>query len=166
MFATRTLIFIEAPQPIGLMCIVEVGMADVSTCEVTVNKNDTLTKGQEIGMFHHGGSTNCYLFRKDADLTWATNAFLVVSNKNIPLRGALARVSSVSDREEEVRNGSREDPCHHYLHSGNYHQEHPDRHHGVTMVISMAEDRVSPQGGGSGGHHEGGYVQATEDSWH
>ncbi|KAE8154096.1 phosphatidylserine decarboxylase family protein [Aspergillus avenaceus] len=93
--ATRALIFIQAPEPIGLMCVVEVGMADVSTCEVTVKENQTVTKGQEIGMFHHGGSTHCLLFRKGVNLTWVTNAFPGVSDKNIPLRGALAQVTGV-----------------------------------------------------------------------
>ncbi|KAB8262345.1 Phophatidylserine decarboxylase-domain-containing protein [Aspergillus pseudonomiae] len=70
--ATRALIFIKAPEPVGLTCVVTVGMADVSTCDVTVTQGDTVSKGQEIGMFHHGGSTHCLLFRKGVNLTWET----------------------------------------------------------------------------------------------
>ncbi|OGM46641.1 hypothetical protein ABOM_004700 [Aspergillus bombycis] len=98
--ATRALIFIEAPEPVGLICLVEVGMVDVSTCDVTVKQDDAVSKGQEIGMFHHGGSTHCLLFRKGVKLTWVTGAFPGVSSKNLPLRGALAHVSSASDRRE------------------------------------------------------------------
>lgn len=56
--ATRALIFIEADEPtIGLMCFMAVGMAEVSTCEITVYEGQHITKGQEIGMFHFGGFT-------------------------------------------------------------------------------------------------------------
>lgn len=60
--ATRALIFIEADEPkIGLMCFMAVGMAEVSTCDITVYEGQHITKGQEIGMFHFGGSTHCLI---------------------------------------------------------------------------------------------------------
>lgn len=44
--ATRALIFIEADNPkIGLMCVVPVGMAEVSSCEITVQAGDRVKKG-------------------------------------------------------------------------------------------------------------------------
>ncbi|KAJ8473883.1 hypothetical protein ONZ45_g16135 [Pleurotus djamor] len=67
--AARALIFIRAKNPtIGLMCFIGVGMAEVSTCEMTVKEGDYVAKGQEIGMFHFGGSTHCLVFRKETNI--------------------------------------------------------------------------------------------------
>ena len=65
--ATRALIFIEADHPgIGLMCFVAVGMAEVSTCDITVTEGQQVGKGEQLGMFHFGGSTHCLVFRPQA----------------------------------------------------------------------------------------------------
>jgi phosphatidylserine decarboxylase len=67
--ATRALIYIEADNPaIGLMCFMAVGMAEVSTCQITVYEGQRVGKGQQLGMFHFGGSTHCLLFRPDVKL--------------------------------------------------------------------------------------------------
>ena len=67
--ATRALIFIEADNPaIGLMCFMPVGMAEVSTCDITVYEGQHVEKGQEIGMFHFGGSTHCLIFQPHVKL--------------------------------------------------------------------------------------------------
>lgn len=64
--ATRALIFIEADHPaIGLICFVAVGMAEVSTCEVTVSAGQRVAKGEQLGMFHFGGSSSCLIFRPE-----------------------------------------------------------------------------------------------------
>ncbi|KAK7460958.1 hypothetical protein VKT23_008886 [Stygiomarasmius scandens] len=69
--ATRALIFIEADNPdIGLMCFMAVGMAEVSTCEITVREGSILRKGDELGMFHFGGSTHCLIFRPETKVTF------------------------------------------------------------------------------------------------
>ena len=68
--------FIEADNPrIGLMCFVAVGMSEVSTCEINPGLIPTpempakrVRKGQEIGMFHFGGSTYCLLFRSGVNI--------------------------------------------------------------------------------------------------
>ncbi|KAI0750857.1 Phophatidylserine decarboxylase-domain-containing protein [Daedaleopsis nitida] len=62
--ATRVVIWIEAEAPVGMMCFVAVGMAEVSSCAVNkkVVVGGSVTKGQEIGMFHYGGSTHCLVF--------------------------------------------------------------------------------------------------------
>eukprot|EP01034_Spumella_vulgaris_P033844 gene33844-41751_t len=61
--AARGLIYIQADNAdIGLMCFMAVGMAEVSTCEITVEIGQHVTKGDQLGMFHFGGSTNCLLF--------------------------------------------------------------------------------------------------------
>lgn len=70
--AARALIFIEANNPtIGLMCFVAVGMAEVSTCEVTVNPGDVVKKGDQLGMFHFGGSTHCLIFRPETKIQFS-----------------------------------------------------------------------------------------------
>ncbi|HVN46115.1 MAG TPA: phosphatidylserine decarboxylase family protein [Steroidobacteraceae bacterium] len=62
--ATRALIFIEADNAdIGLMCVLAVGMAEVSSCHITVYEGQRIRKGEQIGMFHYGGSTHCLIFR-------------------------------------------------------------------------------------------------------
>jgi phosphatidylserine decarboxylase len=67
--ATRALVFIEADNPeIGLMCVLAVGMAEVSSCEITVHEAQRVRKGDQIGMFHYGGSTHCLIFRPDVKL--------------------------------------------------------------------------------------------------
>jgi len=67
--ATRALIFIEADNPkIGLMCVMPVGMAEVSSCEITVKAGERVEKGDQLGMFHFGGSTHCLIFRRGVSL--------------------------------------------------------------------------------------------------
>ncbi|KAI1817206.1 Phophatidylserine decarboxylase-domain-containing protein [Poronia punctata] len=62
--ATRAIIFIQADNPaIGLMAFVGVGMDEVSTCEITVAQGQKVAKGDQLGMFHFGGSSHCLLFR-------------------------------------------------------------------------------------------------------
>lgn len=67
--ATRSLIFIQADNPrIGLMCFVAIGMAEVSTCQITVYEGQRVKKGDPLGTFHFGGSTHCLVFRPEAEL--------------------------------------------------------------------------------------------------
>ena len=90
--ATRAIIFIEADNPaIGLMASLGVGMAEVSSCDITVKEGQHVKKGDQIGMFHYGGSTHCLLFRKGVDV----GGFPEPSRqKNVPVRGAVAVVKS------------------------------------------------------------------------
>jgi phosphatidylserine decarboxylase len=61
--ATRSLIFIEAADPaIGLVCVMPIGMAEVSSCVVTVSDGQRVSKGEQLGYFQYGGSTHCLLF--------------------------------------------------------------------------------------------------------
>lgn len=53
--ATRAIIFIEADNPaIGLMAFIGIGMAEVSTCKITVKEGQHVEKGDQTGMFHFG----------------------------------------------------------------------------------------------------------------
>lgn len=91
--ATRALIFIEADNPkIGLMCFVAVGMAEVSTCDVTVLEGQHFMKGEPLGMFHFGGSTHCLIFRPEVQVKFLMAENPGLDAANIPLRAALAIV--------------------------------------------------------------------------
>jgi phosphatidylserine decarboxylase len=90
--ATRALMFFEADNPaIGLMCFIGVGMCEVSTCEMTVKEGQHVKKGDEIGMFHFGGSTHCLLFRKGVNVEGFPKEH---PEHNVPVRSALAKVRS------------------------------------------------------------------------
>ena len=88
--ATRAVIFIEADNPaIGLMAFVGIGMDEVSTCDITVKEGQKVKKGDELGMFHFGGSSHCLLFRKGVKV----EGFPEVGREaNVPVRGKLAVV--------------------------------------------------------------------------
>ena len=93
--AARALIFIEADNPaIGLMCVMPVGMSEVSTCQLTVYEGQRVRKGEQIGMFHFGGSTHCLIFRPgvnvEFDLQGQTPG---LRSNNIPVNSRIATVS-------------------------------------------------------------------------
>lgn len=69
--ATRAILFIEADNPdIGLVCFMAVGMAEVSSCDIRVRIGQHVKKGEQLGMFHFGGSTYCLIFRGGVDLVF------------------------------------------------------------------------------------------------
>lgn len=88
--ATRAIIIFEADDPeVGLVAFVGIGMDEVSTCEVTVHEGQRVRKGDEIGMFHFGGSSFCLLFQQKVRL----GGFPEIGRRtNVPVRGRLAVV--------------------------------------------------------------------------
>jgi phosphatidylserine decarboxylase len=88
--ATRAIMFIEADNPtIGLMAFMGIGMAEVSSCDITVKEGQHVEKGEQIGMFHFGGSTHCLLFRKGVNV----GGFPDTNREhNVPVCGELAVV--------------------------------------------------------------------------
>ena len=92
--ATRAIIFIEADNPaIGLMCFMAVGMAEVSTCDITVKVGQHVNKGDQMGMFHFGGSTHCLIFRPTVNLDFDLHGQTPGLNSNNI--GINARIASV-----------------------------------------------------------------------
>lgn len=88
--ATRSVIYIEADNPkIGLMAFLGVGMSEVSTCENTVEAGQRVKKGDQIGMFHFGGSTHCLMFRKGVNVSGFPEAG---GDFNHPVRSQIAVV--------------------------------------------------------------------------
>ncbi|KAG6365608.1 hypothetical protein INS49_007219 [Diaporthe citri] len=90
--ATRTIIYIEARNPrIGLMAAVFIGMAEASSCEVTVEEGEDITKGQELGMFHFGGSSHCLVFRPGVGMHFVhPGPWDMDHEQNFAVRSALA----------------------------------------------------------------------------
>lgn len=92
--ATRALIFIQADnEKIGLMCFMSVGMAEVSSNDIRVLEGQRVEKGQELGMFHFGGSTHCLIFRPGVNLEFDLHGQQPsLGSRNIPVRSQIARV--------------------------------------------------------------------------
>lgn len=92
--ATRALIFIEADNPgVGLMCFLAVGMAEVSSCQITVYEGQRIRKGEQLGMFHYGGSTHCLVFRPGVKLEFDHHGQKPgLHAKNIPVNARIATV--------------------------------------------------------------------------
>jgi phosphatidylserine decarboxylase len=60
---TRSLVFIESDDPrIGMVCLVAVGISEVSSISLSVQVGQAVNKGDEIGYFSYGGSSVCLLF--------------------------------------------------------------------------------------------------------
>jgi len=89
--AARAVIFIEADNPaIGLMAFIGVGMDEVSTCDITVKEGQHVKKGEELGMFHFGGSSHCLIFRKGVKV----DGFPALGrHENVPVRSKVAVVT-------------------------------------------------------------------------
>lgn len=92
--ATRAVIFIESDNPkIGLMCFIAIGMAEVSSCETGVEVGQHINKGDELGMFHFGGSTHCLIFRPEVTLEFDFhNTTPGLDATNIPVCSRIATV--------------------------------------------------------------------------
>lgn len=89
--ATKAVIFIQANSPaIGLVAFIAIGMWEVSTCDITVKEGDHLSKGDQMGMFHYGGSSHCLLFRRGVNVSGFPPSDL---NQNVPVMSKLAEVS-------------------------------------------------------------------------
>ncbi|KAH6904063.1 phosphatidylserine decarboxylase [Coprinopsis sp. MPI-PUGE-AT-0042] len=89
----RQLIFIESSNPsIGLMCFIAIGMTEVSTCEATVKVGQTVKRGDELGMFHFGGSSHCLVFRPEAKIQWDSST--IVDGELVKVRAAIGAVTA------------------------------------------------------------------------
>jgi phosphatidylserine decarboxylase len=89
--AARAVIYIQADnKAIGLVGFIAVGMAEVSTCDVSVKKGQHVDAGDELGMFHFGGSSHTLLFGKHVDITFADH---VVVDQHIKVNSIIAQVN-------------------------------------------------------------------------
>jgi phosphatidylserine decarboxylase len=64
---TRGLVFIESDyKPLGIVCVMPVGITEISSIMHMVAPGDHVAKGQEIGRFSYGGSSMAVLFQPGA----------------------------------------------------------------------------------------------------
>lgn len=64
---TRGLVFIESPDPvIGMVCVMPIGITEISSVTIQVRPGDRLKKGDELGCFSYGGSSMCLVFQPGA----------------------------------------------------------------------------------------------------
>lgn len=93
--ASRAIIIIEADnKDLGLLAFVAVGMAEVSSNEITVKVGQHVNKGDEIGMFHFGGSTHLLIFEPSVSVEFDLHGQTPsLDSTNIPLSSKIAKVS-------------------------------------------------------------------------
>ena len=68
----RALILIDNPT-LGLVAVLPIGMAQVSSVVLTIKEGETVTKGQELSYFQFGGSDCVMVFQKDANVTFTAD---------------------------------------------------------------------------------------------
>ncbi|KAK0480861.1 phosphatidylserine decarboxylase [Armillaria novae-zelandiae] len=88
--STRAIIYIQADNPvIGLVAFIGVGMAEVSTCTVSVQVGQKVSPGDELGMFHFGGSSHALIFGPQVKVNFADT---VEVDKHIKVNEIIAQV--------------------------------------------------------------------------
>ena len=77
---TRGLVFIESDdRAIGLVCVIPIGITEISSVTINVKPGQKLKKGDELGYFSYGGSSMALAFQKDV-----IDAFTIPSTPPIP----------------------------------------------------------------------------------
>lgn len=64
---TRGLVFIESDDPtIGMVCVMPIGITEISSVTIRVKPGQRLKKGDELGWFSYGGSSMALVFQPGA----------------------------------------------------------------------------------------------------
>lgn len=64
---TRGLVFIESSDPaIGMVCVIPIGITEISSVSFSIKQGDTVAKGDELGYFSYGGSSLAVVFQPKA----------------------------------------------------------------------------------------------------
>ena len=75
------------------MCFVSIGMSEVSSNDITVKEGDKVKKGDQLGMFHFGGSTHCLIFRPGVNVEFDTRGQTPgLDTENINVKAKIAKV--------------------------------------------------------------------------
>ncbi|KAK0211512.1 phosphatidylserine decarboxylase [Armillaria fumosa] len=89
--STRAIIYIQSDNPaIGLVAFIAVGMAEVSTCTVSVQTGQKVSTGEELGMFHFGGSSHALIFGPQVNITFADH---VKVDQHLKVNSIIAQAS-------------------------------------------------------------------------
>ncbi|KAK0496269.1 phosphatidylserine decarboxylase [Armillaria luteobubalina] len=90
--SARAIIYIQADDPIiGLVAFIGVGMAEVSTCTVSVQVGQKVSPGDELGMFHFGGSSHALIFGPQTKVNFADT---VAVDQHIKVSSIIAQAST------------------------------------------------------------------------
>ncbi|WP_277816912.1 phosphatidylserine decarboxylase [Streptomyces caatingaensis] len=84
---TRGIVVIRSTAPdIGRVCVVPVGITEVSSVGIGVEVGRTVTRGDEIGRFSYGGSSMCLVFEPGkVDFTVPPGDKDVVTDSGAPI---------------------------------------------------------------------------------
>jgi phosphatidylserine decarboxylase len=64
---TRGLVYIESDDPtIGMVCVIPIGITEISSVSIQVRAGDRVEKGDELGYFSYGGSSMALVFQPGA----------------------------------------------------------------------------------------------------
>lgn len=64
---TRGLVFIESDDAnIGMVCVIPIGITEISSVRIRVKAGDHVKKGDELGFFSYGGSSMAVVFQQSA----------------------------------------------------------------------------------------------------
>ncbi len=81
---TRGLVFVESPvESIGMVCVIPIGITEISSVTITVKERQKVKKGDELGYFSYGGSTLALVFQPGAIQRFAkrTGEFIDVNGQ-------------------------------------------------------------------------------------
>lgn len=97
--AARAIILIDADDPaIGLVAFLGVGMSEVSSCVIgsNIKPDNHISKGDELGYFQFGGSTECLIFRPDVIADFNLAAVPQPQNPSPPLVHVRSRLATAN----------------------------------------------------------------------
>lgn len=100
--AARAIILIQADDPvIGLMAVIPVGMVEVSSCVIgpEIVPGHHVNKGDELGYFQFGGSTECLVFRPGVIDQFALTAIPQPQDPNAPLVRVRSKLATARAEE-------------------------------------------------------------------
>ncbi|EUC67708.1 phosphatidylserine decarboxylase family protein [Rhizoctonia solani AG-3 Rhs1AP] len=94
--STRAVFVIKGSEYIGRVAFIAIGMAEVSTCAIKIEPDPTIEQtsnekpivhaGDQLGMFHFGGSSHVLVFQHAAKIQLRTEDQVVVRGRHIQLR--------------------------------------------------------------------------------
>ncbi|MFD8542592.1 phophatidylserine decarboxylase associated domain-containing protein [Streptomyces sp. NPDC059649] len=84
---TRGIVVIKSESPdIGKVCVIPVGITEISSVTITAEVGQRVTRGDEIGYFSYGGSSMCLVFEPNkVDFTVPTGVPGTVTDDGAPI---------------------------------------------------------------------------------